>query len=199
MYPRRFVPPGFEVPALRTERFELAPLGLADLVADYEALMATGDRLDGLLLPPGWIGDVTAFTLADDIVELGWHEREFRTQASFAFIARDLVGTRSLGCAYINPTDRVGYDAEVLTWGRWDPAEPDLDPHLFDTVRTWVHTAWPFQRPAFPGREIPWDDWLSLRAQGEAEVSEPTSRAEWTAGAAPRPLTASLDADRPER
>jgi hypothetical protein len=162
MYPRPLVPPDFVVPALRTDRFELHPLGLDRLVVDYEGIVATGAHLDGRLAPPGLLGAVSGFSLADDIVELAWHEREFAHRASFAFIALPAGGDRSLGGVYVNPADRGGFEAECYSWGRYDPAQPDLDAHLFGAFRAWVHDAWPFERVAFPGRDQPWADWLAL-------------------------------------
>ncbi|MCU0975462.1 MAG: hypothetical protein MUC71_04025 [Steroidobacteraceae bacterium] len=32
------------------------------------------------------------------------------------------------------------------------------DERLSKAVRGWVEEAWPFERPAYPGRDIPWDD-----------------------------------------
>jgi hypothetical protein len=165
MYPVPLVADNVELPTLSTDRFALQPLGPEHLDIDYEAIQATGDHLDGAMLPPGWLGDVQLFRIEDDVIELHWHRREFRTRASFAYVAVEHSSGRSLGCAYVNPTDRIGYDAEVTVWGRWLDDEPDWDAKLFALVRHWVMERWPFDRPAFPGRIISWDDWLALPAK----------------------------------
>ncbi len=162
MYPLPFVCGGAIAPPLHTGRFRLEPLGPAHLDIDVAAIMATAERLDGTMAPPGLIGDELDFTLDDDLTELHWHAREFRFRSSFAYIAVDLDGGRSLGCVYVNPSEKAGFDAEVTSWGRWISDEPTWDAEFFALVREWVEAAWPFHAVAYPGRTISWDDWLAL-------------------------------------
>jgi len=63
------VPDGFTVPAgLETGRFRLRMLTVRDVVADFEAIR---DRAPGL-------------TLEQNLIDLGWHQKEFQTRRSFA-------------------------------------------------------------------------------------------------------------------
>jgi hypothetical protein len=162
MYPLALVPDDLTLPRLVTQRFTLERLEPKHLERDFEAIAATGDALDGTIAPPGAIGDVTSFTIEEDLTELHWHLREFRRRSSFAFIAIETGTRRSLGCAYINPTDRSGFDAEVTAWGRLLANEPNWDAVFFELIREWVVTQWPFDRPAFPGRAIPWNEWSNM-------------------------------------
>jgi hypothetical protein len=61
--------------------------------------------------------------------------------------------SRLLGCVYIDPTKRPGFDAEVFWWVRVSELETGLDEELGAAVRVWLASEWPFARVAFPGRE----------------------------------------------
>ncbi len=66
-----------------------------------------------------------------------------------------LDGETCLGCLYINPTELAGYDAEVFCWVR--ASHVALDGTLYDALRAWIDTAWPFKAVAYPGRSLSWD------------------------------------------
>jgi len=34
---------------------------------------------------------------------------------------------------------------------------------LYETVKKWIKEKWPFQNPGYPGREIDWKTWNSLK------------------------------------
>jgi hypothetical protein len=171
MYPKRLIPRGFEPPQLHHPRFDLRPLTPRYLDADFAAIMTTGNRLDGTMAPPGRLGDVSQFTIENDITELHWHAREFSTRSSFAYIAvetgansaADATGDgRSLGCAYVNPSEKAGFEAEVTCWGLWMEEEPDWDATFFEVIRDWVGTQWPFTQVVYPGRSMSWEQWRLL-------------------------------------
>ena len=44
-------------------------------------------------------------------------------------------------------------------WVRQSEVPKGLDKHLFNTVKEWIDTKWPFNKVAYPGREIDWDEW----------------------------------------
>jgi hypothetical protein len=67
--------------------------------------------------------------------------------------------SQCLGCTYIVPSDKAGYDAAAFYWVRTSAAE--LDGKLGSAFRNWVAEAWPFARVAYPGRDIAWNDWLA--------------------------------------
>jgi hypothetical protein len=165
MYPLALVRRHARPSPLEHHRFRLEPLGPQHLDVDYAAIIATAERLDGTMAPPGALGDASGFTLDDDLTELHWHAREFRTGSSFAYIAVDGNDGRSLGCCYVNPSEKVGFDAEVTSWGRWMSDEPSWDAEFFDLVHAWIETHWPFDIVAFPGRTMPWSSWLALTSK----------------------------------
>jgi len=130
------VPDDFAVPeGLETERFRLRMLTIRDVVADFEAIR---DRSPGL-------------TLEQNLIDLGWHQKEFQDRRSFAYTVVDPADDgHVLGCAYIYPTDEPGFDALARYWVRREAAE--LDGELFETFRAWLEQDWPFERVVYPGR-----------------------------------------------
>jgi hypothetical protein len=71
----------------------------------------------------------------------------------------NLDESECLGCVYIMPTRKRGYDARIYLWVRKSELDKDLDSILFDAVKEWVVKKWPFNNPAYPGRDIDWDKW----------------------------------------
>lgn len=131
------VPEDFEVPAtLEHERFRLRMLTVDDVVKDFDAIC---DRVDhqGAPRPP------FVATVAENLVDLGWHQKEFQTRRSFAYTIVAPDESRVLGCAYIDPS--VTHDARVWMWVRREAWEEGLDPILEAEVRAWLARDWPFE------------------------------------------------------
>jgi hypothetical protein len=156
-----FLPPGFEVPErLETERCRLRPITIHDAVKDYDAVMTSVEHLRRLF-GDGWGWPPADLTLEDDLIELGWHQVEFRRRSSFDYAVMSLDESRLLGCVYVDPPTRAGWDAEVFYWARQTELASGLEEHLGATVRRWIAEAWPFERVAYPGRDVAWADWLA--------------------------------------
>lgn len=117
--------------------FRLTPLSPDQVEEDYAAVMSSADVLRG------FFGDwPEGLTLEDDLVDLAWHEREFTTRRSFAWIIRDGDG-HYLGCAYIFPAQGERGQADVATWIRDMPdrlSTQDLFNALF---RKWLEEVLP--------------------------------------------------------
>jgi hypothetical protein len=141
------VPADFEVPAgLEHERFRLRMLRVDDVVKDFDAIC---DRVDHLGRPQPPFVD----TVALNLVDLGWHEKEFELRRSFAYTVVGPDESQVLGCVYLNPSET--HDARVRLWVRRSAYEAGLDPVLEASVRDWVATAWPFARVTFAERDEP--------------------------------------------
>lgn len=159
--PYPFVNEEFAVPEeLVTPDFRLRMLTIHDVVKDFEAVTVSKPQL--LQLFPTWGGWPEGLTLERNLIDLGWHQREFAIRRSFAYTVLSSDGATVVGCVYINPTRKVGYDAEVMLWARESALGDPADRALEAAVRSWVATGWPFAKPAFPGRDIAWDEWNSL-------------------------------------
>ena len=161
MYGKPLVPADFDVPSgLETDCLRLRPLCASDAVKDYDAVMTSAERLKTVYCPIKTWPD--GLTLEQNLKELAWHEIEFQKRKSFAYTVVSLDESQVLGCLYLHPTGRGGHDVEVSLWVRASEAETGLDAHLYETVRRWIAEAWPFETPAYPGREISWEDWAAL-------------------------------------
>jgi hypothetical protein len=139
------VPPDFEVPAgLEHERFRLRMLTVDDVVKDFDAI---NDRVDhtGASRPPF----VETITL--NLVDLGWHQKEFQLRRSFAYTVVAPDESIVLGCVYLNPAE--DHDVDVRLWVRRSAFAEGLDPVLEQAVREWVASAWPFERVTFAERD----------------------------------------------
>ncbi|MEZ5923135.1 MAG: hypothetical protein R3D57_02005 [Hyphomicrobiaceae bacterium] len=147
----RLVPDDFVVPlALETSEFRLRPLLIGDVVKDYEAVMTSVEHLKGLMSPGSdWPVDLT---FEDDLIDLGWHHKEFRRRTSFAFTVMSLDESRCLGCCYIYPASDPAHDAEAYYWARQSELAGGLEERLGVAFRDWLARDWPFKRVAFPGR-----------------------------------------------
>ena len=158
-----FVPDEFEVPELlENQYFRIRMLTVNDVVKDYDAVMSSIDHLQGVFGPKStW--PKAELTLEQDLIDLGWHQKEFQRRSSFAYTVMNGDESVCLGCIYIDPTSKPGYDAEIYLWVRKTAFENGLDPILFDTVKKWIKNDWPFNEVAYPGREISWEKWEQMK------------------------------------
>lgn len=156
-----FVEPDFAVPEeLVTPDFRLRMLTVNDVVRDFEAVTVSKPQL--LQMFPTWGGWPEGLTLEENLIDLGWHQREFTSRRSFAYTVLSPDGTKVIGCVYIDPTRKVGYDAEVAFWARESAQGDPADRALETAVRGWIASEWPFANPAFPGRDMSWEEWRAI-------------------------------------
>jgi RimJ/RimL family protein N-acetyltransferase len=145
-----FVPDDFEVPAvLETERFRLRMLSVDDVDKDYQAVIESAELLHSM----GSTWPREGFTLEENLADLERHQQEFLARKAFAYTVVSLDESRVLGCVYINPTTKEGYDALAYMWVRQSEYDQGLDPILFQTVKTWLESSWPFAAVHYYGRE----------------------------------------------
>ena len=145
-----FVPDDFEVPTvLETDRFRLRMLSVDDVEKDYEAVIESAELLHSM----GSTWPREGFTIEENLADLQRHQQEFLDRKAFAFTVVSLDERRVLGCVYINPTKEQGYDAIAYMWVRQSEYDKGLDPLLFQTVKEWLETSWPFSAVYYYGRE----------------------------------------------
>ena len=154
--PKDFAPP----PKFETGEYRLRMLTVNDVVKDFDAVMTSADHLKGIFPPPSTWPD--GLSLEQDLIDLGWHQKEFQRRTSFAYTMMSLDESRCLGCVYFYPSDRQGYDAYALLWARQSELASGLEERLLADVRQWLIADWPFQSVGFPGRDLSWDDWFTL-------------------------------------
>jgi hypothetical protein len=153
------IPEGIDHP-----RFRLRLINVNDLVRDYAAVMSSAPRLRERFPYWGWPED--SMTMEEDLVDLGWHQKEAQLRRSFnyAFLSPD--ESRLLGCVYVDPPEKAGADAEVCMWVRADEEPTGLEQEVEAAVRGWLAAEWPFETIRWPGREISWDEWDALADAG---------------------------------
>jgi hypothetical protein len=146
------VPKAFEVPSsLETASFRLRMLTVNDVVKDFDAVMTSVDHLRGLF-GKGSTWPSSDLSLEQDLIDLGWHQKEFQKRSSFAYTMMSLDEKVCLGCVYIYPTSEAGCDAEVYLWARQSHLELGLERELFESVKDWLQHRWPFKKIYYPGR-----------------------------------------------
>jgi hypothetical protein len=155
-----FVPKTFVAPArLEAGEFRLRMLTVNDVVKDYDAVMSSVEHCRTI-----WRGKwPEGLTLEQNLIDLGWHQKEFQTRRSFAYTVVQPDESRVLGCVYIEPTRKRGYDAEVYLWARQSELPTGLEERLHTAVQQWVASVWPFSSVAYPGRSIAWEAWNEIK------------------------------------
>jgi len=85
-------------------------------------------------------------TLEENLGDLIRHAADFAARTGFTYtvLEPDLDRATVIGCVYIYPSERAGYDARVRSWVR--AADARLDPLLYRAVADWLKEAWPFER-----------------------------------------------------
>jgi RimJ/RimL family protein N-acetyltransferase len=144
---RKLVPDDFAIPAgVEHDRFHLRMLSIDDVVKDFDAICDRVDR-DGTPEPP------FVSTVAENLVDLGWHQKEFELRRSFAYTLVAPDDSQVLGCAYINPSET--HDASVWMWVRRTAWQEGLDPVVEAALRDWLAEEWPFQAVDWGDRHRP--------------------------------------------
>jgi len=131
-----FVDLEFIVPQqLETDKFRLRMLTVSDVVKDYDAVMSSAEHLKAIWPDSKW---PDGLTLEQNLIDLGWHQKEFQSRRSFAYTVVTLDETSVIGCIYIDPTRKRGYDAEVYLWAREAALGSPPDSRLFEVVDEWL-------------------------------------------------------------
>ena len=155
---KKFIPIDFKIPEiLETDRFRLRMLTVNDVDKDYDAVMTSMEHLQKTKpFGPTDKWPTKDLTFEQDLIDLGWHQKEFQQKSSFAFTVMNLDETECLGCMYIYPSGNPEYDAIIMMWVRQSEIANGLDEILFSNVKKWIQKKWPFNKVAYPGRDTSW-------------------------------------------
>ena len=158
---KEFVPKDFVIPkSLKSNLFLLEVLSPEVAEIDYDAVMSSRVRLRSVFgKSTEWPSD--NLSLEDNINDLEKHKKEFEERVAFAYTVLDLSRENCLGCVYIDPGKKSNFDCEIYLWVR--DSHINLDSELYNTVKFWIESNWPFKQIVFPGREISWDKWNELQ------------------------------------
>lgn len=158
----KFVPDSVTIPTgITAKDFKIRPLTVNDVIKDYDAVMSSIDHLQGIF-GPGNSWPSESLSLEQDLIDLGWHQKEFQMKSSFAYTIMTVDESKCLGCVYIDPSEKVEYDAKVVFWVRKSEIKNGLDEKVSLAVQKWLLEKWWFEKVAYPGRHISWQEWESL-------------------------------------
>lgn len=162
---KKFIPENFNIPIIfETEKLRLRMLSINDVVLDYDAVMSSVEHLQkAMSFGPDNKWPSKQLTFEQDLIDLGWHQKEFQNRSSFAYTVMSLDEKICLGCVYIYPSPNDLYDAQVVMWVRQSVVNEGLDEYLFKDVKKWILEKWAFEKPGYPGREISWESWNKLK------------------------------------
>lgn len=139
-----FLPPPHEAPALvETPRFRMRSITINDAFKDYDAVMTSREHL-WRRFGAVWGWPPENLTLEQNIVDLGWHQKEFQLQSSFDYAVMSPDEARLLGCVYVDKPHREGTDADIWYWARTSELESGLEDALAEFLVRWLATSWPF-------------------------------------------------------
>jgi hypothetical protein len=142
-----FVPDDTVIPlSLATEEFRLEPLGPQHNDADRAAWMSSIPHIQAT---PGFVGrtwppddGMSAEANESDLIG---HAADFAARRGFTYTVLDPGSGDIIGCVYLYPAKREGYDVNVLSWVT--AARAELDAPLAAALLEWLDTDWPFTRP----------------------------------------------------
>jgi len=135
---------------LRTKLFVLEPLGPEHNEADHAAWTQS---IQHIRQTPGFASrtwPVDSMSLEQNAADLAMHAQDFADRTGFTYTVLDPASGDVIGCVYLYPPRREGYDVDVRSWVRADRAE--LDKPLYDLVLRWLADGWPFAKPDYAAR-----------------------------------------------
>ena len=83
-------------------------------------------------------------TLERNAGDLAGHEEDFAQRRGFTYSVVSDTDDEVIGCVYIYPSAEDDVGADVRSWVRATRA--DLDTPVYQTVREWLRTEWPFDQ-----------------------------------------------------
>jgi hypothetical protein len=159
------VPVDFEPPIeVEGDGFVLVPLDTQITALDYAAYMSSIEHLQQTFtFTTSWPNaDVTMEAALQDMEN---EQAQFESRKSFPYAVLNPERTKELGCVYVRPSKKEGYDAAVRLWVTAESFAAGFDEELYVWTQHWVESAWPFENVAYPGRRIPMDEWEELPAK----------------------------------
>lgn len=159
-----FVPQDFQIPQIYVSRqatFKLKPLGPNYARQDYAAYMSSIEHLQKTFtFSKSW--PHAGLTMAEAIKDVQEEQAGFIARRKFTFAVLNPDESKELGCVYISPSKKVGYDATVRMWVTENQAVIGFDKRLAGEVKIWMKSKWPFPKIAYLGIDISREDFKKL-------------------------------------
>ncbi|MBZ2186574.1 MAG: hypothetical protein K7J46_17855 [Bryobacter sp.] len=165
--PQPFVPTDFQVPLIYVApsgAFKLKPLGPNYAKKDYDAYMSSITHLQRTFtFSSSW--PHPGLSMADAIKDVEGEQAAFNARRKFTYAVLNPSESRELGCVYISPSPKQGFDAQVLMWVTENQHLIGFEDRLFKEIQTWIAAKWPFGSVAFIGRTITREAYQALPAK----------------------------------
>ncbi len=94
--------------------FMLKALTINDVTRDFKAIMESAAELKAANPNLSWPDGLTP---EKNLIDLAWHQKEFQSKRSFAWVIEDPKGSY-LGCLYVYPSIAGENTADVYWWWR---------------------------------------------------------------------------------
>ena len=145
------VPKDFTVPSgPQSEPFVLEPLHTRHNAADHAAWTSS---IEHIKKTPEYVDRAwpdKPVPLSRNVADIATHMQDFADRTGFTYSVLARASGDVIGCVYLYPPRRSGYDVDVSSWVRADHAE--LDKPLHDVVCHWLAESWPFVKPDYAAR-----------------------------------------------
>jgi hypothetical protein len=156
----QLVSDSFQVPVSYTGAdYKLVPLGPAVAELDYKAYMSSVDLIrktqGGNWPRPG-------LTMDDQAKDMAGEKSQWDGRKSFPFAILTPDGTKELGCFYLRPSQKEGYDVVATFWVTQEAFDKGFEDQFQKDMKAWLAKSWPFKTTAWRGREITAEAWRAL-------------------------------------
>lgn len=159
-----FVAVDFQVPEMYVSRqgtFKLKPLGPKYAIQDYAAYMGSIEHLQKTFtFSTSW--PHAGLSMAEAVKDVEEEQAGFLARKKFTYTVLNPSESRELGCVYISPSNKEGYDATVRMWVTENQFVIGFEDRLYLEVKAWMQARWPFARVAYIGREITREEFKKL-------------------------------------
>lgn len=151
------VPENFKPKDLIKDDYIARKLMARDVYLDYIAVMSSIDIIHHLR---GSKWPDKNLTFEDDMIDLGWHQREFESKSSFAFTIMNRDQDECLGCIYFYPPEIFGdtsekYDVNISWWCTQKMYDKGFYDRLSFDIKEWVERDWPFKAVDYSNKVLP--------------------------------------------
>lgn len=153
--PENFTPPK----ELTFEDLIARPLTRSDLQADIDAVNSS---LEVIRNTRGGSWPEEAVSEEFDVLDLAWHEREFRDNESFAYVVYDTNGVY-IGCFYLYPLGvrtelteaLLDYAIDASWWVTAEAYKQGYYDKLYRALQQWLPNDLLFEKIYYSNKEIP--------------------------------------------
>ena len=138
---------------IETPDFVLRKLEACDVYADYMAAMSS---IETIKRQRGGEWPTPELTFEDDLIDLGWHQREFEAGSNFAYLVESPATKEYLACVYLYPPGHhmtasvhgvpADADAVVNFWVTQAAFDRGFYDELYRFLEVWLGE-WPFRSP----------------------------------------------------